>query len=85
MPNKTEITSGTVDDKTGLTYNYSVSACTIHKMTLRSVQEPEDCDVIIDWGDGIIEAIKEGKFVSHTVGKSYELEHDYANSMKENV
>lgn len=85
MPNKIEIASGTVDDVTGLTYNYPVSACTIHKMTLRSSQEPENCDVIIDWGDGCIESIKDRKFNSHTEGKSYELFHDYSSSMTKNI
>ena len=85
MPNKVEIASGTIDDVTGLTYNYPVSACTIHKMTLRSSQEPENCDVIIDWGDGCIESIKDKKFNSHTVGKAYELFHDYSLSMTKNI
>lgn len=81
MPNKEEITAGTVDEVTGLTYTRAVPACTVHKMTLRSSQEPEDCDVIIDWGDGTVQAIKEGHYTAHTAGKSYEVEHDYAPSM----
>ena len=85
MPNKTEIAAGTVDDVTGLTYNNAVTACTIHKMTLRSAQEPEECDVVIDWGDGIVEAIKDGHYTGHTVGKAYELEHDYASTMTADV
>lgn len=81
MPNKEEIPAGTVDEVTGLTYTRAVPACTVHKMTLRSAQEPEDCDVVIDWGDGTVQAIKEGYYTAHTVGKSYEVEHDYAPSM----
>lgn len=80
-PNKEIISVGTVDDVTGLTYKKEVPACTTHKMTLRSSQEPENCDVVIDWGDGTIEAIKDNKFVSHIAGKSYELSHDYSNKM----
>lgn len=58
----------------------AISACTTHKMTLRSHQEPEDCDVIVDWGDGTIEAIKDMTWTTttHTAGKSYELFHDYS-------
>lgn len=83
MPNKIEIPSGTIDDVTGLTYSKAIPACTMHKMTLRSAQEPEECDVVIDWGDGNIEAIKDMTWTTtnHTVGKSYELAHDYASAM----
>lgn len=81
MPNKTTITAGMTDTDTGLAYRFDIAACTIHKMTLRSSQEPEDCDVVIDWGDGTVEAIKDNKFVSHSAGKSYELAHDYAEAM----
>ena len=85
MPNKKEIVTGIVDETTGLTYDYSVPACTLHKMTLRSSQEPENCDVVIDWGDGAVESINEMKFVGHTKGKSYEIEHDYSSKMKSNI
>jgi hypothetical protein len=85
MPNKTIIPSGTVDDVTGLTYNNKIPACTIHKMTLRSTEEPENCDVIIDWGDGTIDKIKNNNFISHTEGKSYELEHDYSPNMTSDI
>ena len=85
MPNKVLIPAGTVDDLTGLTFNSEIAACTIHKMTLRSAQEPNDCDVIIDWGDGVIESIKAGNYVSHSTGKSYELSHDYTGAMTSNV
>lgn len=83
MPNKEEIPAGTVDEVTGLTYNRVVPACTIHKMTLRSAQEPADCDVVIDWGDGTVQAIKDITWTTatHTAGKSYELSHDYASAM----
>lgn len=85
MPNKVAINPGTVDKDTGLTYSISVPACTEHKFTLRSVQEPEDCDVVIDWGDGTVESIKEGNFVSHSSGKSYELSHDYSSKMNGDI
>lgn len=85
MPNKVTINPETVDKDTGLTYSISVPACTEHKFTLRSVQEPEDCDVVIDWGDGTVESIKDGKFVGHEEGKSYELSHDYSSKMTENI
>ena len=81
MPNKKEIIAGSVDNFTGINYSIKVPACTIHKMTLRSSQEPENCDVVVDWGDGTVESIKDGKFVSHTKNKSYELEHDYSLNM----
>lgn len=85
MPNKTIISSGTTDDITGLIYNIDIPSCTTHKMTLRSAQEPEDCDVVIDWGDGTVEAIKDGNYVGHTEGKSYELSHDYSTNMTGNI
>ena len=85
MPNKIAIASGTIDDITGLTYNRAIPICTTHKMTLRSTQEPNDCDVIIDWGDGTIDSIKNGNYVSHTVGKSYELSHDYSETMTQDI
>ncbi len=66
-------------------YKVDIPACTIHKMTLRSVHNPEECDVIIDWGDGVVESIKEGKYVSNIPGKEYVLEHDYAESMTEDI
>jgi hypothetical protein len=80
MPNKVEISA---DESTG--YRYAIPACTIHKMTLRSVHNPEECDVVIDWGDGVVESIKEGKYIANTPGKAYELEHDYAESMTADI
>lgn len=85
MPNKNTIPAGTEDTVTGLIYNAEIPACTIHKMTLRSCQEPADCDVVIDWGDGIVETIKDGQYTGHTVGKSYELSHDYASAMTADI
>jgi hypothetical protein len=85
MPNKVEIPAGTVDEITGLTYSRAVPACTTHKMTLRSTQEPDACDVVIDWGDGTVEAIKDGYFTGHTAGKAYELEHDYSQNMTADI
>lgn len=82
MPNKSDISAGSVDDVTGLVYTVNVPACTVHKFTLRSSQEPDNCDVVIDWGDGKTESIKDGKYVGHTEGKSYELSHDYATSFE---
>lgn len=84
MPNAETITAGTLSDivyeKETLAYLKEVPACTIHKMTLRSHQEPADCDVVIDWGDGTVEAIRDLTWTSenHSVGKSYELSHDYS-------
>ena len=78
MPNKVTLSA---DD----TYAFEIPACTIHKMTLRSSHEPENCDIVIDWGDGTVEAIKDGNFVSHKEGKSYELIHDYAETMTQDV
>lgn len=85
MPNKVEIAAGTVDEVTGLSYVTSVAACTTHKMTLRSHHEPEDCDVVIDWGDGTTDSIKDGDFVSHTEGSAYELSHDYSANMTADI
>jgi hypothetical protein len=93
MPNAAEIKAGTESDVTYTAtennksvvkkYKYAVDipACTVHKMTLRSSHEPAECDVVIDWGDGTIEAIKDGKWVegeNYTKGKAYELSHDYS-------
>jgi hypothetical protein len=100
MPNKVDIPKNTAivykdnewkvyepeeDDNTTLTYTNKILACTVHKMTLRSAQEPEDCDVVIDWGDGVVESIKDGHYVSHIKGKSYELSHDYSTNMTSDV
>lgn len=78
MPNKVEIPA---NDE----YKVAIPACTIHKFTLRSSQLSGECDVIIDWGDGTVESISGGNFDSATPGKSYELSHDYANSMSEDI
>ena len=74
MPNKVAITD----------YAVEVPACTEHKFTLRSAVDVQDNDVIIDWGDGTIEAIKDGKYTWKS-GKQYDLSHDYASSMTEDV
>lgn len=74
MPNKVAITD----------YAVEVPACTEHKFTLRSAVDVQDNDVIIDWGDGTIEAIKDGKYEWKS-GKQYDLSHDYASSMTEDV
>lgn len=79
MPNKTKIAAGTTDDTTGLTYTYEVPACTEHKFTLRSANPVLNNDVIIDWGDGVIQAIKDGKY--EWTGKGYEVSHNYADTM----
>ena len=41
--------------------------------------------MIIDWGDGVVDSIKNGNYVSHSKGKSYELAHDYASTMTTNT
>lgn len=79
MPNKVDIAVGDIDDVTGLEYSVAIPACTIHKMQIRSAQPANICDVIVDWGDGTIEVINDGK---HTfTGSSYELAHDYDPKM----
>lgn len=83
MPNKVNITSGTIDDVTGLTYSKSISACTIHKMTIRSANPVADNDVMIDWGDGVVEYLKDGKYSWD--GKGYEVSHDYADNMTKDI
>ena len=85
MPNKTTIAVGTLDELTGITYKYAVNSCTTHKMTIRSLQEPTDCDVVIDWGDGTVDSIANGDYVSHSVGSSYEVSHDYSTSMSSDI
>ena len=82
MPNKEAIAAGSKDTKTGLIYSISIPACTVHKFTLRSANPVDDNDVIIDWGDGTIEAIKDGKYEWKS-NKSYELVHDYSEKMTE--
>lgn len=74
MPNKVDI-----DD-----YAVKVSACTVHKFTLRSAKDFADNDVVIDWGDGTIEAIKDGKYEWKS-GKQYDLSHDYSLAMTKDV
>ena len=83
MPNKVEIISGSLDDLTGLIYTLPVPACTTHKMTLRSTCPANTCDVVIDWGDGTIESINDGKH--EFTGSSYELIHDYASAMSKDI
>ena len=74
MPNKVDI-----DD-----YAVKVPACTVHKFTLRSAKDFADNDVVIDWGDGTIEAIKDGKY-EWKLGKQYDLSHDYSSAMTKDV
>jgi hypothetical protein len=80
MPNKEKIVSGTIDDVTGLMYNNDVLPCTVHKMSIESFQTPENCDVVVDWGDGQTSSIKKHEYISYA-NNSYELSHDYLNSM----
>ena len=77
MPNKVEIPE---NDE----YKVAIPACTIHKFTLRSAVPAKNNDVVIDWGDGTIQKINDGK---HTFieNKQYNLEHDYASSMKADI
>lgn len=49
-------------------------------MTLRSANPVEGNDVVIDWGDGTVEAISDGKYAWKSE-KQYDLEHDYASSI----
>ena len=84
MPTKEEIPSGSVDNSTGLTYNNAIPACTIHKMSIKSTQNPNEVDVVIDWGDGEYSALRNGDYASYSNG-SFELEHDYAPKMLENT
>jgi hypothetical protein len=84
MPNKETIKAGTKDDVTGLIYNYDISPCTVHKMSIKSFQTPENCDVIVDWGDGHTSSIKKHEYSSFSNG-SFELAHDYLTSMTSNT
>ena len=84
MPNKETIKAGTKDDVTGLIYNYDISPCTVHKMSIKSFQTPENCDVIVDWGDGHTSSIKKHEYASFSNG-SFELAHDYLTSMTSNM
>ena len=82
FPNKDVIVAGTVDAKTGLTYEKQVESCVVHKMTIRSSVPIVDNDVVIDWGDGCVEAIKDGKYEWKS-NKQYNVEHNYSSSIKE--
>lgn len=53
-----------------------------HNMTIRSEHKKEDCDVIIDWGDGTIESIKES--YEFNEGEGYEVSHTYNAAQDEN-
>ena len=75
MPNKVEITDNV---------SVPVPACTTHKFILRSATPAKINDVIIDWGDGTIEKINDGKHIFED-NKNYVLEHDYAASMKKDI
>ena len=74
MPTKVEISG----------HYREIPACTVHKFTLRSANPIENNDVVVDWGDGCIEVIADGKY-EWIKNKQYNLEHDYAESMTENV
>jgi hypothetical protein len=97
-PNKVEIEAGSVVD--GLfyeatetnaqpepyKYKVKVPACTIHKFHLRSlIAKANKCDVAIDWGDGSMDYIRNGKFKYDESQKAYEVYHDYSKSMKNDV
>lgn len=64
-------------------YSIEVPACTVHKMSLKSLQAPANCDVVIDWGDGKIDRIKDEKYDASTTveynvaGEVYTISHDY--------
>jgi hypothetical protein len=74
MPSKTAIKD----------YYREIPACTVHKMTLRSANPVEGNDVVIDWGDGCVEALADGKY-EWIKNKQYNIEHDYADAMTEDV
>ena len=83
MPTSEVIAAGTEDDVTGLTFTHEVPAATVMSFMLRSAVPATNNDVTIDWGDGCIEEINDGKY--EFTGKGYQVSHDYAHSMKSSV
>lgn len=87
LPNVEAIAKGTIDTVTGLPYNNEVPACTIHKVRIlsdiRVFDEVNDRynDVIIDWGDGTVEAIKDGIYAYDDSPGGYMATHDYADAL----
>ena len=76
-----DITAGTVDDVTGLTYNYDVPASLTHRMRIRTGgSDNTKSDVIVDWGDGQVSSIAGGEYLSADGASSqdYVMEHTYA-------
>jgi hypothetical protein len=85
MPNKVAITKGTIDNVTNLEYNSDVAICTTHRFTLGSNVPVETCDVVIDWGDGTVEAIKDGKYEFNAENGAYDVSHNYSANMTSDV
>ena len=59
-----------------------------HRMYVRSFHSPEEQDVIVDWGDGTIDFLKQFELdVNVTFGSEYRytLEHTYSESKKYTV
>lgn len=76
-----DITAGTVDDVTGLTYNYDVPASLTHRMRIRTGgSDNTKSDVIVDWGDGQVSSIAEGEYyyADGASSQDYVMEHTYA-------
>lgn len=76
-----DITAGTVDDVTGLTYNYDVPASLTHRMRVRTGgSDNTKSDVVVDWGDGQVSAIAKGEYyyADGASSQDYVMEHTYA-------
>jgi hypothetical protein len=83
QPTDTVIPAGTVDDITGFTYTYEVPAQMTAKFNVRTTASLEDMDVIVDWGDGSKQILKDGEYAEvSSSGYTYTMAHTYTTPGK---
>lgn len=77
-PTDAVIPAGTVDDITGFTYTYEVPAQMTAKFNVRTTASLEDMDVVVDWGDGSKQILKDGEYEEVSAsGYTYTMSHTY--------
>jgi hypothetical protein len=73
----TDLNVGDIDGVTGIAYAEHVSARMIHKMILRTSTPKEQQDVVIDWGDGTVDSVKNGDFEAELADNHFVMSHTY--------
>lgn len=80
-PTDETIPAGTLDEVTGFTYSYEVPPQMTAKFNIRTTAKIEDLDVVVDWGDGFKQVLKNGEYEKVSAsGYTYTMSHTYSLS-----